>query len=291
MDKSFGCLHSDFSDYKNARFVILPVPYEKTTTYIEGTAKGPEAIIEASCNMELYDEETDSNPAEAGIATLDPLVIEDAPEVMVERVKAACTRILKDKKFPIILGGEHSVSVGFFLALKEFYKDLTVLQLDAHADLRGEYEGSRFNHACVMGRIREHADAVQVGIRSLSDEEADLIKEKYKGTVFFAHRMRDRDCTEDIIKKLGGRVYITCDMDVFDPSLIPSVGTPEPGGLGWYEVLDIIRNVIEKREVVGFDAVELCPNSLNKGPDFITAKLVYKTVGLLNSKFLLDKNK
>ncbi|MHA1238323.1 MAG: agmatinase [Candidatus Odinarchaeia archaeon] len=280
---NFGGLSEEYSNYKASKFVIIPIPYEKTTTYIKGTKNGPHAIIDASRNLELYDEELDIVPAEEGIATLAPVIIDSPPEEMVKKVKETCLRVLEDNKFPIVLGGEHSISVGFFYSLLDKYNNISVLQLDAHADLRDTYEGSRYNHACVMRRIREHSDAVQVGIRSLSKEEADLIKtRKYK--IFYAIRMREADCKNEICSTLNDNVFITIDVDVFDPSLIPSVGTPEPGGLGWYEVLDLLKFIVDNKNVVGFDVVELSPIPEIKSPDFIIAKLVYKLIGYLTRK-------
>jgi agmatinase len=280
---NFLGLPMKYSNYKTSKFVIIPIPYEKTTTYMKGTKFAPQAILDASRHLELYDEELDSVTAEAGIATLNPVSIKDPPEKMVERVKSVCLEVLKDNKFPIVLGGEHSISYGFLLAVKEFYNKVTVLQLDAHADLRNSFEGTKYNHACVIRRMREHADVVQVGIRSLSKAEADLIKKgNYK--VFFAKDLIKRDYRKEIVKTLERNVFITIDVDVFDPGLIPSVGTPEPGGLEWYEVLDLLKAVIKEKNIVGFDVVELCPNPVNKTPDFIVAKFIYKIIGYISNK-------
>ncbi|MFH1056009.1 MAG: agmatinase [Candidatus Altiarchaeota archaeon] len=285
----FCGLERHFSDYSKARFAVLPVPYEKTTTYAKGTAKGPKAIMEASCKLELYDEELDSTPAESGIATLKPLVIRDKPEIMVRKVKDACLKILDDGKFPILLGGEHSISVGFLLALKERVPDVSVLQFDAHADLRESYRGSRYNHACVMARIRENVECVQVGIRSISDEESELVKKlRSDKTLFFAKDVLEGDCTKDIINRLSENVYITFDLDCMDPSIMPSTGTPEPGGLGWYDVLRILKAVTSAKNVVGFDVMELCPKPNSEASDFTAAKLAYKMLGYVNQRFFID---
>lgn len=278
---NFGALGEEFSGYSKSRFAVIPIPYEKTTTYVKGTAKGPEAIIDASRNMELYDEELGATPAEQGIATLPPLAIDEPPEEMVEKVKDACLRILRDGKFPVVLGGEHSISLGGVLAAKEHCSEVSVLQLDAHTDLRDEYGGSRYSHACVMRRVREHADAVQAGIRSMSEDEAKQVK-KLKNSIFFAKDLLEKDCTKEIIDRLGDNVYVTVDLDVLDPSIMPSVGTPEPGGLGWYEVLKLVKKVTEEKKVVGFDVMELCPNPGNKAPDYTAAKLAYKMMGYVN---------
>jgi len=275
---NFCGLCEEFSDYKKSRYAIIPVPYEKTTTYLKGTAKGPQAMIEASRYLELYDEELDCNPAEAGITTLKPLNIKDKPEKMVEKVRNACLKVINDGKYPIVFGGEHSISEGLLLALKERHGDISVLQFDAHADLRDSHKGSRHNHACVMARIREHADAVQVGIRSLSDEEAEYVKEK-ACKIFFAKDMAGRDRSDEITASLKEKVFITFDIDALDPSIIPATGTPEPGGLGWYESLNILRKVFSQREVVGFDIMELRPTRESGPSDFTAAKLAYKMIG------------
>ncbi len=285
----FAGLAEAFSDYKEARFVVLPVPYEKTTSYGKGTINGPEAIIDASRFMELYDEELKANTAESGIATLKPLVVDDAPEVLTEELRKSCAKILRDGKFPVVLGGEHTISLGVLLAVKESFKDVTVLQFDAHADLRDEYGGSKYSHACVMGRIREHVPAVQVGIRSYSDDEVEKVERERKN-IFIASEMHERDCVKDIISRLGKNVYVTFDVDAFDPSIMPSTGTPEPGGLGWYDVLRILREVSNKRNIVGFDAVELAPNPSVKAPDYMIARLIYRVMGYVNQEYLSRKN-
>ncbi|MBN1406123.1 MAG: agmatinase [Candidatus Omnitrophica bacterium] len=270
---------SKYCVYKNAKAVIIPVPYEKTTTYIKGTKNAPRAIIDASKKLELYDEELDAVTANIGIATLNPLKACQIAQVMLNEVKARCLSVLNDGKFPVLIGGEHSVSLGFLLALKEKYPDVSVLHLDAHADMRDEYKGSRHNHGCIMARIREHSSAVSVGIRSLSVEEAKIIKKNnYK--IFWAKDKTDIGIwAKDILAALGKNVYITLDADVLDPSVLPSVGTPEPDGLSWNEVLKIVKAVFKKKNVVGFDVMELCPSPFNKGSDFITAKLIYKMLG------------
>jgi len=287
---NFGGLGKKDSDYSTSRFAVIPIPYEKTTTYVKGTARGPDAIIDASRNMELYDEELDSTPAEAGITTTKPIKTKKPPETMVKEVKQTCLRVLKDGKFPVVLGGEHSISVGLAMALKESYGKISVLQFDAHADLRESYEGSKYSHACAMKRIMEHADTVQAGIRSFSDEEAELAKKlRQEKKLFFAQDMLEHDCSESIIGGLGDNVFVTFDVDVLDPSIMPSTGTPEPGGLGWYDTLKVMKKVAEKRNIVGFDVVELCPNPENKSPDFTAAKLAYKMMGYVNQTFILKK--
>jgi len=278
----FAGLGEPFSNYEKARFAVIPVPYERTTSYGKGTAKGPPAILEASKYMELYDEELSCNTAESGIATLEPLLVDDEPEVLAEKLRELCVRVLRDNKFPIVLGGEHSISLGLLLALKDHYQDICVLQFDAHADLRDEYYGSKYSHACVMRRIREHAPAVQVGIRSFSDDELDIVT-KERESIFLSAEMRRSDRTGDIVSRLGKNVFISFDVDVFDPSIMPSTGTPEPGGMSWYDALDIIRAVSETRNIVGFDAVELSPIPQTTAPDYMVARLVYRLMGYVNT--------
>lgn len=275
---NFAEIPDSYSDYPNSKVVILPFPYEKTTCYVKGTEKGPEAIIKASTEIELYDEEV-GNVFEAGICTLKPLKVGEKPEQMVEIAHKTVKNILRDGKFVVTLGGEHSITSGVVKAFKEKYNDLSVLQIDAHADLREDFEGTKHSHACAMKRVLEISPVVQVGIRSLSYEESEFIKEE-KLKIFWAKDIVGNDkWFESAISMLSKNVYITIDLDAFDPSIMPSVGTPEPGGLGYYQVLKFLKRVCKKRNVVGFDIVELCPNSANVSPDFTAARLVYKMVG------------
>ena len=243
------------------------------------TAKGPQAILDASINMELYDEELDKNICDVGICTLNELKIEEKPELMVDVVSENVKKLISDNKFPVIIGGEHSITVGCVKAFSS-YDDFSVLQLDAHTDLREEYDGTKFSHACVMRRTKELCkNIVPVGIRSLCEEEADFIKNNNM-KIFWAKDIYDSDkWFNDAVSKLSKNVYITLDLDVFDPSIMPSTGTPEPGGLLYYQLLKFLRKVFEERNVVGFDVVELCPNENNKSSDFTAAKIIYKMIG------------
>jgi agmatinase len=277
---NFGDLPKSHSTLSAAKVVIVPVPYDGTSTWIKGADKGPGAIIEASANMELYDIETDCEVCKQGIFTDDPLSEESSPEKMVEGVRSKVETYLKKNKFVVVLGGEHSVSVGAVMAHCGREGDITVLQLDAHSDLRDEYDGSKYNHACVMARVRELAPIVQVGIRSMDSSEKQLINSR--NTFFAKDICSGQGWIENVVGRLSDKVYITIDLDVFDISIMPFVGTPEPGGLLWYDVLTLLRTVFEKREVVGFDVVELCPNEYSKASDFLAAKLIYK---LLSYKF------
>ena len=277
---NFGDLPEEYSTLKKSEVVILPVPYDATSTWIKGADKGPAAIIEASSHMELYDIETDSQVYRKGIYTAEPIDVGSHPDDMVQAVREKVGYYIENGKFAVVLGGEHSVSVGSVMAHVARYKDITVLQLDAHSDLRDVYEGSKYNHACVMARVKEHCPIVQVGIRSMDYSEKAALDEN---CIFFAESiLRDKDWKKKVLSRLSNRVYITIDIDVFDPSIMPSTGTPEPGGLLWYDVLVLLKEVFDDKEVVGFDVVELCPDERNKAPDFLAAKLIYK---LLSYKF------
>ncbi len=277
---NFGGLSKEYCDAKGARVVIIPAPYDGTSTWIKGAARGPAAVIEASANMELYDIETDSEVYKSGIYTDKAIEEKSSPEVVVEAVARRVRQYSEQGKFVVVVGGEHSVSIGAVKAHIEDIDDITVLQLDAHCDLRQEYKGSKYNHACVMARMRELCPILQVGIRSMDSSEKEFAD---KERIFFAKDIYNkRDWIEQCVRKLTERVYVTIDLDVFDLSIMPSVGTPEPGGLLWYDVLELLRAVVERKDVVGFDVVELCPNEQNKSPDFLAAKLIYK---MLSYKF------
>ena len=277
---NFGDLPQEYCNAGNAKIVIVPVPYDQTSTWIKGADKGPAAIIEASANMELYDIETDSEVYRKGIFTDRPIEETSSPEAMVRAVAGRVNKYLAKGKFAVIVGGEHSVSIGAIKAYADSDSNFTVLQLDAHSDLRDRYNGSKYNHACVMARVREMCPIVQVGIRSMDSSEKDFLD---SSCVFFAEDIHNRtDWIDKAVSKLSEKVYITIDLDVFDPSIVPSTGTPEPGGLLWYDVLALLKEVCEKKTIIGFDVVELCPNERNKAPDFLAAKLIYK---LLSYRF------
>ncbi len=267
--------------FDESEIVILPVPYDATSSWQRGSQKGPHALLEASVNLEWYDLETDTEVQLRGIHTLPPLVLSDDPALMVEMVKTNVLDLLNAGKFPVTIGGNHSVSIGAIKAAAQFYGEISVLQLDAHADMRESYLGSPFNHASAMARAREVAHTVQVGIRSVAAEE---LENTMAGNIFPAQDLYYHpELYKEAASILRPRVYITIDLDAFDPSIMPSTGTPEPGGLLWYEVIDFLRLVASTREIVGFDIVELLPDDSNKAPDFMAAKLLYK---LLTYKFL-----
>jgi len=267
-------------EYAASRIIIVPVPYDETSTWMKGADKGPDAIMEASVNLEFYDIETDSEAHLYGIHTIEPVNEKRSPEKLVGAVYDKVSDLLDQKKFPVVVGGNHTVSIGSARAFSEHFNDLSILQLDAHTDLRPEYEGSGYNHACAMARIGEFGPLVQVGIRSMSRDEVSIAD---RNRIFPAHELfLDKTKYRQAIGMLTENVYITIDLDVFDPSLMPSTGTPEPGGPEYYEIMNFLKEVIKKRNVVGFDVVELCPSPVNKAPDFVAAKIIYQ---LLSYKF------
>ena len=273
----FCDIEDKYSSWKNSRIAVLPVSYDLTTSYKPGAARGPKAIIDASRYMETYDEETEKEIYKSGIYTAEEIRPDSlGPEKIIKKVENQTSRILKAGKFPVILGGEHSITLGPVRALNKKYKDFSVLQLDAHMDMRDSFQGSKYSHACIARRIIEITRLTQVGIRSMSKEEAG---KNYKNltTFFMKDMIKDRRWIGKAIDSLDSdRVYVTIDMDSLDPSIMPSVGTPEPGGLGWHDTLELLNKLSRKKEVIGFDVVELSPMQGNISPDFLAAKLVYK---------------
>lgn len=277
---NFLALPPEFSRFEEARVVVLPVPYDSTTSYQAGTRNGPRAIVEASRHLELYDEESGAEPYRVGVHTLPELEPAlSSPEAMAARIEEVVRELLDRGKFVVMLGGEHTVSVGAVKAFRERFSDLSVLQIDAHADLRDSYCGTRYNHATTMRRIIELAPAVQVGVRSLSREEADLIRERNL-PVYFSKDLADKpDWFQEPIDLLSENVYVTIDVDAFDPAIMPATGTPEPGGLEWRQVNQLLRALAGRRKVLGFDVTELAPMPGQAAPDFLTAKLIYRLIG------------
>ena len=265
-----------YAAYGQAEFVLLPVPYDGTSTFVKGADKGPQALIDASDSIELYDVEEEIEVYYQGIHTAPPVKELASPEQMVETVKRRVRAYLRDGKTPIVLGGEHSVSIGSVMAYSEKYPNLSVLQLDAHADLRNEYHGSPYNHACVMKRVRECCPVVQVGIRNVCIEEKPELD---PASTVYAHQLHtDVHWMERAVSHLTNQVYLTIDLDAFDPSVLPSTGTPLPGGMTWRQVIDFVDYVNKHKEIVGFDVVELCPNPQEKSSDVLAAVLVYKII-------------
>lgn len=270
----FGDFEEKYREYANAKFAILPVPYDATSTWVKGADKGPEAFLDASFTLENYDVETGTEAYKHGIATLNPITEDRTPELLCEAVENSVGELLTEGKFPVTIGGNHTVSIGAIRAMAKKYDNLTILQLDAHSDLRPEYEGSPLNHACVMNRAAEVAKITQVGIRSQCVEELPFFE---KDRLFYAHEIFDNNNWQSrAIDTLTENVYVTIDLDVFDPSVLPSTGTPEPGGLTYYQVLHFLRSVFAQRNIVGFDIVELCPNPVDKACDYLAARLAYQ---------------
>ncbi len=274
-------------EFEKAKAVVIPVPYDATTSYGSGTRFGPSAIIEASTQVELYDIEKGKNTCEdVPVHTLDELAIDKgSPERTIKNVQKAVRLVVNAGKKPVVLGGEHSITGGAVAGLNE--REFSVLQIDAHTDLRDSYEGTRCSHACVMRRVREITKStVQIGIRSMCDEEAEYI-EKEKPVIFFAddlirNRRNDGLAAADlssIVSQLKEKVYVTIDVDGFDPSIFPGTGTPEPNGLLWNDVLSIMKKVGQEKEVLGFDVVEVMPAPPIRTSEFLAARLTYKMMG------------
>jgi agmatinase len=280
---AFGGTLPERATFDAAKAVILPVPLESTTSYVSGTRNGPREILIASTHLELWDEETNTDIHTVGIHTLPEMELpfDDMSDIMAE-IRRVSSAILEHDKFPVILGGEHSITSPVVAAMAEKYPGLSVLQIDAHADLRDTYMGTRFNHACAMRRVLEHARCTQVGIRSLSTEEAAVVSQ-LPTTIFYDINMRrDANWIDQVVDSLSDTVYVTIDCDGLDPAIMPATGTPEPGGLSWFETLSLLRTVISRRNVVGCDLVELSPLPGIVAPNFLCAKLIYK---ILTYKF------
>ncbi|MCI0695306.1 agmatinase [candidate division KSB1 bacterium] len=277
---NFLGLEPNLSNYANARAAILPLPYEATTSYGAGTKRGPKAIIKASQQVEFFDEELNVEPCEVGVATVNPLAFGKLSGASaVKKIAGSCRKLISDGKFVLGLGGEHTVTVGMVQAMHERYPDLWVVQLDAHSDLRDEYAGSPYSHACAMARVVEFCPLVGLGIRSGIAGERERLKPPSQ--VYYGHEMRQMGAArwmEQVFKLVGPRVYLTIDVDFFNPAEMPAVGTPEPGGFGWYETLDFLRELFSRQEVVGGDIVELMPLRGMPAADFLAARLAYKLI-------------
>ena len=277
---NFGGLDDEFSSFDGSKIAVLPVPYDFSTSYQSGTRLGPRAMIEASRNMEVWDDELGAI-YRAGIHTLpelEPTAL--GPGAMVERVEQAVSWIYEHGKLPAIFGGEHSITSGAVGAAKRAHPKLSVLQIDAHADMRDEYLDSPHSHACVMRRIREIVPATSVGIRSLSEEEADHLKSN-PAPIWSTRQFRALGGDwSAILGSLSDQVFITFDIDGLDPSVLPGTGTPEPGGLDWYEAVDLLASVAKRKRIVGFDIVELAPVPGSVVSDFLCARLAYRMMGL-----------
>jgi agmatinase len=274
---NFLGLPDELSDYKTAKVAVLPVPYDLTLSYQGGSRLGPQAIIDASRQVETYDDDFGLEPSEIGIATLPELEqVVSGPDNMQKVIYDACKKVLADGKFLLTLGGEHSITPALVKAHGEKYNNLSVLQIDAHSDLRDTYQESKYSHACAMSRVAEIAPFLSVGIRSFKGGENEL---KYRERIIkMSEFRRNSKIYEIILAGLTENVYITIDLDGLDPAVIPSVGTPEPGGLSWDETMEIIRRVSLSKKIVGADVVELSPRPGLNYADFAAAKLAYKLI-------------
>ena len=281
---NFLSLPPEQSEYATSHVVVLPVAYDSTTSYRSGTRDGPQAIISASRHMEDFDDELGWEPCQAGIHTLPELEVNvDGPAETIDRVSEATAALAKDGKLVALLGGEHSLSIGAVRGIQSSYPDLSVLYLDAHGDLRDRYMGSSYSHACTARRILEHCPVVHAGVRSLSQEEWKFSKEQSLPLFRWGPNSDAHDIANAAITRLSPHVYVSIDLDVLDPALMPSVGTPEPGGMGWLDLLELLRVVASSRQIVGFDIMELAPQEGPHACSYIAARLTYKLIGYIVS--------
>jgi|SRR5450755_428366 len=276
----FGAPDAPYCNPETARVTIIPAPLEYSVCYMKGTAHGPQALLNASSQMELYDEELDCCPIEVGVYTrplLDYTGMDHAAAL--QRTGAAVREVLQRGQLPLTLGGEHSLSAPIIAAVHERYPDLTVVHIDAHGDLRDEYEGTPLSHACIERRVVAMGiPLLEIGIRSFSPEEAAFMQTQPDVAIVWAYQMA-RGIATIPWERLGKHTYVTIDLDAFDPGEVPAVGTPEPGGLSWYQVLDLFRKICRSTTVVGIDVVELCPMPDQTRADYLAARLVYKMIG------------
>ncbi len=279
--RTFAGIPKEFSDFKKSKAIIVPVPYDGTSTWKKGADKGPNAILDAAENMELFDIETGFETYKHGIHLHDLIPISTSPKLTNNNIYRITQRLLTENKLLTFLGGEHSISIGIIQAFKKKYPELSVVQFDAHLDLRDSYEGTEYNHACALHWANLNTDLHQIGIRSMDvDERKNMNAEK----VVLSSAISDSYDWTELSNKLNEFVYLTIDLDVLDPSIMPSTGTPEPGGLNWNQLVSAIRTISKKNTIVGFDIVELCPNKHNYHSDFTAAKLLYKTISFILNK-------
>ncbi len=277
---NFGGIENKYASAKNAAIYLQSIPYDGTSTWGKGANNGFEAFLDAAENMELYDIETDSEVYKQGVHIVPAITEESSAEAMFQAVYKSTKELLKTEKFLTFFGGEHSVSIGVIKAFYEKYPNITILQLDAHADLRASYLGTPYNHACAVHDASKNANLIQVGIRSM-----DICEKQYMNAdkVFFAEDIYQKtDWMDKALALMTNQVYVTIDLDAFDPSIMPATGTPEPGGLDWNTVIRFLKKVFAAKEIMGFDIVELAPIEGFKAPQFLAAKLYYK---MLSYKF------
>lgn len=276
----FGAPDAPFCDPATARVTIIPAPLEYSVCYMKGTERGPQAILDASSQMELYDEELDWCPIEIGVHTRPALDYRGMDHAAALHATGEAAReVLQRGQLPLILGGEHSLSAPPIAAVREFFPDLTVVHIDAHGDLRDEYEGSKLSHACIERRVVDMGiPLTEIGIRSFSPEEAEFMKTRPDVAIVWGYQL-GRSEAEIPWQRLSKHTYLTIDLDAIDPAEMPAVGTPEPGGLRWYQLLDMLRELFRRTTVVGMDVVELCPMEGQTRADFLAARLAYKLIG------------
>lgn len=287
LPNNFLGLPARYCDYKRAKFAVLPIPYDSTTSFQVGTREGPAAIIRASQQVELFDEELEGEFYKTGIATLDSILPNMAgPAAMHEDIHAAARKLIRDNKTIVGLGGEHSVTSGLIRAIMSRHKKLSILQIDAHLDLRQEWEGSPWSHASVMRRCLDlGASLVSVGIRNVSSEEHRFVRGTKKVEVVTARQAHmEDDWVDRAINALGENVFVTIDIDGFDPAYAPGTGTPEPGGLDWYQVTGLLRLVAAEKTIVGVDVVEVLPIPGQAVTEFLAARLIYKIIGYMQAR-------
>ncbi len=279
--KNFAGIEDEFAAFGSASVLLQSIPYDGTSTWGKGANNGFAAFLEAAENMELYDIETDSEVYTKGVHILPELTVDHSPEAVFEESYRVAKKMIETEKFPTFFGGEHSISIGIIKAFYEQHPDLTVLHLDAHADLRAEYMGTPYNHACALHDASKNTNLIQVGIRSMDSSELPYLNRE---KCFFSEDIYGRDdWMQKSIDMMGDKVYISFDLDALDPSIMPATGTPEPGGLDWNTSIRYLRMVFEQKTVLGFDLVELAPIKGNKAPEFLVAKLYYK---MLSYKFM-----
>ncbi|MDG1780721.1 MAG: agmatinase [Flavobacteriales bacterium] len=281
MENNYAGIPNEFASQKHAKVELICVPYDGTSTWVKGADKGPTAFLDASENMELYDIESGTEVYTEGIFLAENVTENSSPEEMTSAVRQRVAEAISRKKLVTLFGGEHSVSIGAIQAHAEAYPNLTVLQLDAHADLRPSYHGSTCNHACALFWASKNTNLLQVGIRSMDKEEVEHMDFTKTWLAEKCHHMADSTWIKEVEQACTEDVYITIDLDAFDPSILPSTGTPEPGGLQWYQTLELLKTICATKNVVGFDIVELCPNPGDKSSDFLAAKLYYKLLTYL----------
>jgi agmatinase len=280
--KTFAGIPKKYHSLKSAEFVLIPVPYDGTSTWGKGADKGPDAFLEAAENMELYDIQTNSEVYLKGIHLTKAIDDFKTPKAMVNAVEKSVTKYLNKDKYVTLFGGEHSISIGSIRAFDKKYSDLSVLQIDAHTDLRPEYHGTPYNHACAVYEASKKNNLIQVGIRSMDESELEYLD---SSKVYWAHEIYKDDKWQDkSIEQLSENVYLTIDLDALDPSIMPSTGTPEPGGMTWWQLINYLEKVVARKNVVGFDIVELAPNKNNRAPDFLAAKLYYRLLTFISLK-------